>query len=555
VNDKNSPQKGLPVANNFLKTTASGVGRLEDPELAMKQGKRNDFSKAYFRLIESNAIVLLFLVVFSVALFQHALIDYPRKDHKAYLAQKVLFDNPADWCQFSVSYSRTRTLQKGDEYLFRPAHMLFLCVEDVFFEKKPLMLGAISVISAGIAAFILFLICSSFLNSRTGGLLASLCWLAFFPGIELILWRHISPYLFSLILGFGGIYYIYGNTTHNSITKHTIATAILLCASLFHEMTVVALTIFAGIKILSFIINRKRPDHHPGLNKDFDLIFPALATISLFAVLNIIDFKINGNSFISPQDKFLEDGFITYLWHSTYATIYFIGLSILALIFPFNTSLSFTGDNLMWVGLPQRAHIILLCALIGIFIMSAASYFLYKSRKPFHPSQSQLVGYSLCFLIALFLALGFLRGSMRGLSYLQWANYYLSIFTWCWIILLVFLLKLAIDDSTSWQKGSRNLIVSLSSLGAIIYMSINFYLTTSFTIREYKPRAIQYWVSQGLFKKLEITEIPQLSVNGPQEQPDSDPSVNSLFIREKYLVPLEPPPDFREGIDISSNKP
>ena len=523
MNDKNSPQKELPVVKKFFKAMVSGIGWLEDSEPAMAQYKRNDLSKAYFRLIESNAIVLLFLVVFSVALFQHALIDYPRKDHRAYLAQKVLFDHPADWCQFSASYSRTRLLQKGDEYLFRPAHMLVLCVEDVFLEEKPLMLGAISVISAGIAAFILFLVCSTFLNSRTGGLLASLCWLAFFPGIELILWRHISPYLFSLILGFGGIYYFYGNTTHNSITKHTIATAILLCASLFHEMVVVALAIFAGIKILSFIINRTGPGHDPGLNTDFYSIFPALATISLFAVLNIIDFKINGHSLIGPDDMFSENGVIPYLWRSTYATVYFIGLSIFALIFPFTTTLAFTGDHLIWVGLPQRAYVILFCALIGISIISTVIYLLYKTKKPFRFPQPQLMGYSLCFLISGFLALGFLRGSMRGLSYLLWANYYLSIFTWCWIIILAFLLKLIVDSSASWQKGCRNLIVLLSSLAAVIYLGANFYLTTRFTLTQYKPRAIQYWVSQGLFKSSETTEISPLRANVPRESPDPDP--------------------------------
>jgi len=167
--------------------------------------------------------------------------------------------------------------------------------------------------------------------------------------------------------------------------------------------------------------------------------------------------------------------------------------------------------------------VILLCALIGISIISTVIYLLYKTKKPFRFPQPQLMGYSLCFLISGFLALGFLRGSMRGLSYLPWANYYLSIFTWCWIIILAFLLKLIVDSSASWQKGYRNLIVLLSSLAAVIYMGTNFYLTTHFTKTQYKPRAIQYWVSQGLFKKVEITEISPLRANDPQESPHPDP--------------------------------
>ncbi len=511
------------MIKKFFKAMASAIGWLDDSGLAMKRGKQNNFSKAYSRLIKSNAMVLLFLVTFSVVLFQHALIDYPRKDHNLYLAQKTFFDRPADWCQFSVSYSRTRLLQRGDEYLFRPAHMLFLCVEDVFLEEKPIILGTISVVSTGIAAFILFLICSTLLNSRTGGLLASLCWLAFFPGIELILWRHISPYLFSFILGFGGIYYFYGNTTHNSITKHTIATAILLCATFFHEMVVVALAIFVGIKILLFAIDRIRLNSNFELNKVFYSIFPALAAISLFALLNIIDFKINGHSVIGPQDTFLKDGVVTLIWRSAYATVHFIGLSVLTLAFPFNFTLAFTKDNLMLIGLPENTYVIFFCALVGGLIISIAAYFLYKLKNSFHSPRPQLVAYSLCFLVSGLLALGILRGGMRGLGYLQWANYYFSIFTWCWIIILSFLLKLTMDNSVSWQKGCRNLIVLLSSLGAIVYIGVNFYLTTHFTKTQYKPRAIQYWVSQGLFKKVEITEIPQLRVNDPQEQPDSDP--------------------------------
>lgn len=535
MKDKHAPEKKPRGVKRLLKQMASGIARLEDSELVMKPSKRNDFSKAFSRLIESNAIVLLFLVVFSVVLFQHALIDYPRKDQKAYLAQKVLFDNPVEWCQFSASYSRTRLLSKGDEYLFRPAHMLVLCVEDVFLEEKPLMLGTISVISAGIAAFILFLICSTFLNSRTGGLLASLCWLTFFPGIEIILWRHISPYLFSLIFGFGGIHYFYKNTTHNSITRHTLATAILLCASLFHEMTVVALAIFAGIKILSLIINRTRPDLNPDLNRDFYSIFPALATISLFALLNFIDFQINGHSFIGPDDNFAESGVLSYLWRSIYATVYYIGLSIFALIAPFTTTLAFTGDHLMWVGLPQRAYMILICAVIGVSIMATALYLLFKPRKPFDPPQPQLIGYSLCLLITVFLALGFLRGSMRGLDYLQWANYYLSIFTWCWTITLAFLLKITINSSTSWQKGSRNLIVLMASLGAFIFIGLHFYLTTDFTKTQYKPRAIEYWVSQGLFSSSNINKTPELRVNGLPKSPDLSPKTLSQPKRRATL--------------------
>ena len=527
MKDKNSSGKEFQMVKKFLKAIAPVMIWLENSKLAMKPDKSTGLFKSYFRLIESNAIVLLFLVMISIVLFQHALIDYPRKDHNAYLAQKTFFDHPADWCQFSASYSRTRLLQKGDEYLFRPAHMLFLCVEDVFLEKKPILLGTISVVSASIATFILFLICSTFLNSRTGGLLASLCWLAFFPGIELILWRHISPYIFSLVFGFGGIYYFYSNTTHNTTTRNVIATALLLYAGLFHEMAVVALAIFVGLKILILAINRIRSNLNFGLNKVSYSIFPALAAIILFALLDIIDFKVNGHSVIGPQDTFLKDGFATLIWRSAYATVHFMGLSILTLTFPFSITLAFMEDSLMLIGLPENTYVILFCALIGVLVMSLAAYFLYKSKHSFQSPQPQLVAYSLCFLIAGFLALGVLRGGMRGLGYLQWANYYFSIFTWCWIIILSFLLKLTIDSSALWQKGSKNLIVLLSSLGAIVYISTNFYMTTHFTKTQYKPRAIQYWVSQGLFPSFKTTDSPQIPSNDIKESSDPIPKILS----------------------------
>ena len=503
------------------------MARLDNAGFTMKSAHQSNASKIYFRLVESNAIVLLFLVMFSFVLFQHALIDYPRKDHNIYLAHKANFKNPVEWCQFSASYSRARTLQKGDKYLYRPAHMLFLCVEDVFLEKKPTALGAISVALAGITAFLLFLISSALLDSRTGGLLASLFWLTFYPGIELVLWRHISPYLFSLILGFGGIYYFYSDIKHKLITKNIMATAILLFASLFHEMVVAALSIFVGIKIFLFAIDRMQTKQEYKLNKVFYSVFPSLAAISLFALLNIIDFKINGHSVIGPHDTFLKDGVVSLIWQSAYATTHFIGLSILTLISPFNFTLVFMEDNLMLIGLPQNAFVIFLCALIGVLIISITAYYLYKLKNSFISPRPQLVAYSLCFLVSGFIALGILRGGLRGLGYLQWANYYFSIFTWCWIIILSFLLKLALDNSVSWQKGSRNLIMLLSGLVTAFYIGINSYLTIGLTITQYKPRAVQHWISKGLFNRHEYTQYLKLLTKGTQKAPRTDSEFQS----------------------------
>ena len=122
MKDKNAPENKPQGVERLLKKMASGIAWLEDSEFVMRPSKRNDFSKAYSRLIESNAMVLLFLVVFSVGLFQHALIDYPRKDQKAYLAQKVLFDNPVVVPVFSkllqnpTSIKRRRVLVQAGSY-------------------------------------------------------------------------------------------------------------------------------------------------------------------------------------------------------------------------------------------------------------------------------------------------------------------------------------------------------------------------------------------------------------------------------------------------------
>ena len=368
--------------------------------------------------------------------------------------------------------------------------------------------GTISVVSAGIAAFILFLICSVLLKSRAGGLLASLCWLTFFPGFDLIIWRHISPYMFSLIFGFGGIYYFYGNTTHPPIIRHTIATALFLSASLFNEISFIALVIFIAIKFLLNITNHFKHDHNLELRRTFISILPALLAILTFIVLDILDFMKYGSSFLSPVDKFLNNGYMDFLWRSSSATIHLIALSIFALLFPFDVSIVYDrNEHIAWAFQTEGIYIFFLwfCATCGVAIISTGSYLLFKTKRSlqFH----SLVKYSLCFLVSGFLSVGFLRGGMRGLEYFQHGTYYHSFYTWCWVIVLSFLLRYATDNSTPWLKGRKFLTVTGPSLLAAIYIGVNFYLTTDFIKTEYKPRATQYWASHQLklFKKPKIT--------------------------------------------------
>jgi F5/8 type C domain-containing protein len=444
------------------------------------------------RLIDSNAVILLFLISFSLVSFQDGLLDYPRNDHIGYLKHEIYFQHPAEWCEFSASYSRTRWLGKGDEYLFRPGHMVYLCVENVFFEKKPIVAGTISVVSAGIAAFILFLVCSVVLGSRAGGLLASLCWLIFFPGMDLILWRHISPYMLSLIFGFGGIYYFYSTTNHNAITKHALATILLLLASLFHEITVVALSIFIGVKFFLYITARFKPEHNIKFGKTLISILPALLAITLFTTLNIINFIKYGGSLFGPVDKFLDKGYLDFLLRSSHATAYLMGLSIFALLIPFDVSLAFNQREIIhWAFPAQGIYLFFLwfCTICAIAIMATGAYLLFKARNPHQPHR--LVGFSLCFLISGFLGMGFLRGGLRGIDYLQAATYYFSFYAWCWIIVLAFMLRWALDNKKFWPKNRRSFITIGSSLLAIIYIGINFYLVADFTKNEYQPRAVK----------------------------------------------------------------
>lgn len=199
----------------------------------------------------SSKLVFVLLLFMTFVIYWNGLIDVPRRDQSGFLAEKTYFTSNFDWLIHTLSYNRTRLIGAGDYYLFRPVHMFLISAADIFFRDQPKISGTLSIIYLFLAAAILFFLLRSILNDLVSFLFA-LLFIVQYVSQEIVLWRHISPYLLALFFWGLSLRSLLIHQRTNKDSTYAIGAFFLFIACCIHEIVTAA----AIISVAGFIFLR-----------------------------------------------------------------------------------------------------------------------------------------------------------------------------------------------------------------------------------------------------------------------------------------------------------
>ena len=192
----------------------------------------------------------LIIIIVAFYSYWYGRIDLPRVDQVIYMEERGFFLNNWDWFWHSIFFSRTRLTFRGDYYLFRPAHMFFLVIQDIFFRNDLEVTGALSILMFAIVACLLFITLDKMVN-RLLAFSVSLVFVSQSVAVEIVLWRHITPY----ILSFGCLLVAFLFLQILKTKKKYIFFSIFLFLAMgFHEYIVLSTVFILIIIFISWLI-------------------------------------------------------------------------------------------------------------------------------------------------------------------------------------------------------------------------------------------------------------------------------------------------------------
>jgi hypothetical protein len=303
------------------------------------------------------------------------------------------------------------------DFLFRPGLHGTLSTLDIFFQNNPKLLALFSLGFHLGVCFILFLIFSQFLKGYWPLLLAG-TFAVQGPGMEMILWHHVSPYILSSFFFLLGCYFFFFSKLKLSALFTFFS---FFAACLFHEMTALALV---PIFILSLLLKYK------SFKKlSIELLLPSL----LFLTLNGIDL----NSTQTLQNFASSSEFSNFSTLNGF--LIFVGISFTLFLCPFLFIPSLGDPGVQKMSLDYSENSFFVFALIGCFVMVGLFFAMSHYFKKVKDKKNPLL--VLCLFILTYLAVllvGYSKGrlGMLGPRYILVSTYYFYFTTLAFFILL-----------------------------------------------------------------------------------------------------------------------
>ena len=414
-------------------------------------------------------IAFVLLICASFLIYRHGIVAIPRGDHRAFMLNHEFHESDWEYFRQTISYSRTRHFGPGDYYLFRPGMHSVLAIIQIASDNNFYVRGATSILFHALTTFSLFLLLSRFLRLDVSCIL-TLVFLTQYPGMEMVFWRHISPYMFSLMFfGFGLFLLHRPLKTFNSTICRYSAALMFFISMTFHELLLPVL-ILCG-PLLAVMTRPDRGSTQSSREEDVysksDWMMVTLLPVLLWAVLNVADYMFyQPPGLLGPSDSLdLSNSF------SGLFTV--AGLSLLTSFFPYVVQLVFHDLRLraFWdfSELPQAIlwvlGFILMVSLIGIFYRACC-----RVRQPDDRQQAALLMLVTAYLGAVILGVAAGRVSLRSMQYMHSATYYYYMTTYGFLI-LVSLLVYSIQKS---KKTQDNLILGVVALVAVPMILHNY---------------------------------------------------------------------------------
>lgn len=243
-----------------------------------------------------DIFIIILLIIISLFIYRNGIVGLPRSDHEDFLENRSFFKSDIDFFQSCISYSRSRRVSQGDYFLFRPGTHGLLAIMDIFLRANLYAIGILSIIWHGLVAAIVYFVTSR-ISGRRIALLAALFFVVQFAGMEMIMWRHTSPCVFSLIFfGLGLFYFLINDGLSSSKRAVFLISSCFLFSMFFHEIFAFALPI-SGLLIYAAILKKSNNAQRRVISIIFFL--PA----AVFFALNALDYIIYRPPFFIPPNE------------------------------------------------------------------------------------------------------------------------------------------------------------------------------------------------------------------------------------------------------------
>lgn len=403
-----------------------------------------------------NLFVLFCFVAASFWAYRYGLIALPRGDDIGWILTRSSMKS--DWDFFVYSMFRGR----GDAYLFRPAFHFVLSTMDIFFRENLYAAGALSVLLHGLVSFLVFILLRRLVGLLAGVLLA-VVFLTQLVGMEMVLWRHISWYLFGLIFFLMGLISILSKSSRqNSNRKERLIGFSFLLSALFHESF--AYTLLVTGLILA-VFGRAMGSHRELGREEKDVaakpwvfLWPPLIYLALNVIVAVC--------FMGRQ------GFAGSLGHVEHLKLPVMIQNIVLLSGLFAAGFSMPGFlGISFPAVGEKAELSFstvspaVFSVFGLVLLTGIAvgifFVLRKWKLEKRVSSSASVALMvLLYLLILILSVGVGRLTLRDITYVKGSSYYFYFSNFACVVLLAFLLR-SLRGTKFWGRGFKDRAIDL----------------------------------------------------------------------------------------------
>ena len=364
-----------------------------------------------------DPIVVLALSLWTLFVYRRGLWSLPRGDQLGFLMERDRIDGTADWLVHCLLYNRSRVLTGEAHYLFRPLHSFTLGLEEVAFRYEPLAQGLLSLALHVAVAFVLYRLVGRLAGTAVT-MLATVAFATQYAGMEMIIWRHISPYMWaSLFLGLGLL---------KALDVHARAgwiAGFLLLACLAHETVPVALAAVVPVLLLA--------------RADRSIVWGVGGAVLLWAMLDLVDYSLHPSPTIADPARALQPGFD---WiQGALRTLDMLGVCALAWLEPSLVDLRWDGDEgpyarLQWdfTSIAEPVRIAMGVVVVAVLAVAVAMAWRRLRRGDATGLPALVLPVHLVVLAVGFTAV---RTAFRAYTYLEIATYYFYITSFAFLVL------------------------------------------------------------------------------------------------------------------------
>jgi hypothetical protein len=375
--------------------------------------------------LKSSPVTIFFLIALALITFSNLKV-ITTGDYINFTTERSFYETFEQYFINVLSYNRTRHIEPGDTFLFRPVYHGLHALLDNIFKNKTYLEVYISLAAHILSSFLLFQILRILTNYWTA-LLSAIVYLVQISSPKIIFDIHFVPYVLTNLYVLLALLILVKKETQKN---YGLLTLLIFVAGCSHES--IFLGVFIALALCSY----------------FKINFPQkkylLFSFFFFLLLNVWSFlHYRGqNSFsIGNNSNILQIIVDTLL-----SPFYIIGMNI--------SGLFFGNLRLAKVTIGTFTYLT-----VGFFV----AYLFYKNirkqniqlLKPFSKEQKNTLILCFSILISYILALSIGRGGLRGLSYLSWAIWddYLTSPYWIIIVAVFIYYSTSLNNKSIVLKG------------------------------------------------------------------------------------------------------